>query len=413
MSTLMRPLALVVLLTVVFAPAPAQAQGWKDRLKQKVKARVDKRADQAAEQGLDKTEATIQCAVTDQACLDRAKAAGQPVELERPAAGGSGPGAASEAAVGSGAWVNYDFVPGEQTLFYEDYAADEVGNFPKRLEFQAGNLEVVAWQGGRYLRSTAGGEFAIPLPEVLPSRFTLELEVYHGARRNAWGNVTIRFVEHPTPQTAVVDVNWTRGGLRAAGLEAMGDVGQEKFANRFVPIRIMADGKYVKVYMGDQRVANVPNAELGRSHKIWVRVPASDESPAYVGAIRVAAGGKKLYEALAARGRVATHGILFATGSAEIRGESTPTLQEIGAMLQAHPELKLLIEGHTDNTGSAEANQGLSEQRAAAVKAYLVKAFGIDPARLAAKGFGASKPVASNDTPEGRQQNRRVELVRQ
>ncbi len=303
MPTLMRPLALVVLLTVVFAPAPAQAQGWKDRLKQKVKARVDKRADQAAEQGLDKTEATIQCAVTDQACLDRAKAAGQPVELERPAAGGSGPGAASEAAVGSGAWVNYDFVPGERTLFYEDYAADEVGNFPKRLEFQAGNLEVVAWQGGRYLRSTAGGEFAIPLPEVLPSRFTLELEVYHGARRNAWGNVTIRFVEHPTPQTAVVDVNWTRGGLRAAGLEAMGDVGQEKFANRFVPIRIMADGKYVKVYMGDQRVANVPNAELGRSRKIWVRVPASDESPAYVGAIRVAAGGKKLYEALAARGR--------------------------------------------------------------------------------------------------------------
>lgn len=81
-------------------------------------------------------------------------------------------------------------------------------------------------------------------------------------------------------------------------------------------------------------------------------------------------------------------------------------------MLKAHPDLKLLIEGHTDNTGSAEINQSLSEKRAEAVKAYLVSTFGIDASRLEAKGFGASKPVASNDTPEGRQQNRRVELVR-
>jgi len=81
-------------------------------------------------------------------------------------------------------------------------------------------------------------------------------------------------------------------------------------------------------------------------------------------------------------------------------------------MLAAHAELALTIEGHTDNTGSAAANQTLSEQRAAAVKQYLVAHYGVDAARLDAKGFGASKPVASNDTPEGRQQNRRVELVK-
>ena len=116
--------------------------------------------------------------------------------------------------------------------------------------------------------------------------------------------------------------------------------------------------------------------------------------------------------ALATSGRVATHGILFATGSATIAPESTPTLKEIGEMLKAHPELKLVIEGHTDNVGNAAANQTLSEQRAAAVKQYLVSTYGIPAARLQAKGYGASKPVASNDTPEGRQQNRRVELVK-
>ena len=81
-------------------------------------------------------------------------------------------------------------------------------------------------------------------------------------------------------------------------------------------------------------------------------------------------------------------------------------------MLKAHPDLKLTIEGHTDNVGDAAANQTLSEQRAAAVAQYLETTYQIDASRLATKGYGATKPVASNDTPEGRQQNRRVELVK-
>ena len=81
-------------------------------------------------------------------------------------------------------------------------------------------------------------------------------------------------------------------------------------------------------------------------------------------------------------------------------------------MLKEHPELKLMIEGHTDDVGAAATNQSLSEKRAEAVRKYLVDTYGVDMARLQAKGFGASKPVSGNDTPEGRQQNRRVELVK-
>src|SRR5436190_607492 len=80
------------------------------------------------------------------------------------------PGApVASAKPGEGAWANYDFVPGERVLFFEDFTKDTVGDFPRRLEFKRGNLEVVDWQGGRYLRTTVGnGEFYIPLPEVLP-----------------------------------------------------------------------------------------------------------------------------------------------------------------------------------------------------------------------------------------------------
>ena len=348
----------------------ADAQGWKDRLKKKVEQRVDQRTDQAAEKGLDKAEQVITCEITDKACADKARAEGKQVKIAD-ASSGSADAAAAPASAGDGVWLNYDFKPGDRVLFYDDYAADEVGNFPRRLELVEGNMEVAEWRGGRYLRSTGLGEIAIPLPETLPERFTVEMDVYNGARRNAWGEVTVRFVQRPGSENAVVKENWTRSGVLGTGQNALTDVGQEKFNDRIVPLRIMVDGSYIKVYMDEKRVANLPNVQLGRANKIWVSIPGSDESPAYVGAIRVAAGGKKLYDALSTSGRVATHGILFDTGSDHIRGESTPTLKEITAMLTEHPDLSLTIEGHTDNVGDAQANLALSAKRADAVKAYL------------------------------------------
>ena len=81
-------------------------------------------------------------------------------------------------------------------------------------------------------------------------------------------------------------------------------------------------------------------------------------------------------------------------------------------MLKAKPDWNITIEGHTDSTSSPEHNQQLSERRAASVKSYLQSA-GIDPSRLKTAGYGATKPVTSNDTELGRAQNRRVELIRQ
>jgi outer membrane protein OmpA-like peptidoglycan-associated protein len=396
-----------------FAPS-ADAQGWKDRLKQKVKQRVDQRADQATDKGLDKAEQSITCGVADKACADKARADGKQVKVVGQADDAAATAATADApaAPGEGEWLNYDFKPGERVLFYDDFSADNVGDFPRRLELVDGNMEIAEWRGGRYLRSSSSrGEIVIPLPETLPERFTLEMDVYNGARWNAWGEVTVRFVEERKADTPLLKENWTRTGILVGSRHIETEVGQDKFKDKFVPLRLMVDGKYAKVYMGDKRVANVPNVELGRANKIWVEIPGSDESPAYVGNIRIAAGGKKLYDALSASGRVATHGILFDTGSDNIRAESTPTLKEMVAMLTEHPDLSLTIEGHTDNVGDAQANTTLSAKRADAVKAYLVSK-GVGADRLTTKGLGASKPAAPNATAEGRQQNRRVELVK-
>src|SRR5690606_3335252 len=99
--------------------------------------------------------------------------------------------------------------------------------------------------------------------------------------------------------------------------------------------------------------------------------------------------------------------IRFAFNSATILPESEPTLGELAALLRRHQEvITLSIEGHTDSTGDERFNIRLSERRAAAVLAWLVRE-GIEPARLTSAGHGPTRPVADNATPEGRERNRR------
>lgn len=92
------------------------------------------------------------------------------------------------------------------------------------------------------------------------------------------------------------------------------------------PIRVMVDGMYVKVYVGTKRVANMPNANLGRSNTIRFNFDDVRSKPVYVADIRIAAGGRSLYQALEETGRVAIHDIHFATGKADILPESSETI---------------------------------------------------------------------------------------
>lgn len=110
-------------------------------------------------------------------------------------------------------------------------------------------------------------------------------------------------------------------------------------------------------------------------------------------------------------GHVAVYGIHFDRGKASILPDSEPILEQIKTLLDQRPDLKLRVEGHTDNVGARPANQKLSEQRAAAVVSWLTQ-HGVDSSRLKAEGFADTKPVGDNSTEDGRAQNRRVELVK-
>ena len=103
--------------------------------------------------------------------------------------------------------------------------------------------------------------------------------------------------------------------------------------------------------------------------------------------------------------------IFFATGSDTIEERSFPLLDNIAKVMTVHPEIvHVRVEGHTDNTGEAAFNMDLSKKRAAAVVGYL-KTHGIGEERVSAQGFGSEKPIADNETPEGKAANRRVEFT--
>ena len=122
-------------------------------------------------------------------------------------------------------------------------------------------------------------------------------------------------------------------------------------------------------------------------------------------------GTSALEKAIAQTGSAAIYGIHFDTDSAKLRSDSTAALEAVLGLINNHPGSRWTIAGHTDNKGNSAHNDVLSQNRAAAVIAWLV-GHSVDPSRLAPKGFGASRPVADNATANGRALNRRVEIVK-
>ena len=152
----------------------------------------------------------------------------------------------------------------------------------------------------------------------------------------------------------------------------------------------------------DQALARAKSADEGRD--------LSDKLAAEVR--RLQAQVAELQAAETERGWILTLGgdLLFDPGNATIKAGGRRALANLARLMREHPERKIVVEGFTDDRGSATANQRLSERRAQAVRDVLVKD-GIDPERIDARGFGATYPVASNGDPGGRQLNRRVEIV--
>ncbi len=313
--------------------------------------------------------------------------------------------------------VKSDFVPGDKVLLYDDFS-DMVGNEPPpHWKVRGGTAELRTGGGVRQITMTAQQMTLTPNVRDLPANFTMEADVVlKGNSARTWWRLVDKSGEN------VMHVVTTAGDDEMS-LQIY--TGNEDLASQFVPMdfskplkqALWVQNGRIRFYINGRRLMDVNQIELPALDRIEVDVDApGDADPSgYVGIqfFRFAEASPDFSQVIAASGRYVTRGILFDTDSDQIRPESGPVIRMIAKGLETNPALKLRIEGHTDSVGGAEHNLGLSKRRAEAVKAVLVSQFRIDPARLTTDGMGAAKPVDSNDTPQGRAQNRRVEFVKQ
>jgi len=321
-------------------------------------------------------------------------------------------------------WDNYDFVPGSRILFYTDFSEDKVGNFARGVKYVSGPAEVVERDGIKVLRATGDATFLVPLGKKLPQKFTLEIDAIAPMAGALTRAVQFEGGAKWVANEQSAAVSWNprgafyegSGGNISSSASELPAAMQAQVTGNVAHLRVLMDSGYFKMYVNEKRLYNIPEFAFRRDSVIRIALSGTeaDGQAVFLTSIRVAESETDvLYDALAAKGRWATQGILFATGKAELQPESRPVLKEIASTLKAHGDLKILIEGHTDNVGAAASNLALSDARAAAVKAALVADFGVGADRITTKGFGDTKPAAPNTTAAGRAQNRRVEVVKQ
>lgn len=317
---------------------------------------------------------------------------------------------AQDSAAGEGAWRNYDFVPGSRVVKVISFDEAAVGRFPsEQVRFGRGALEVVEFEGRRWLESKAASMLRIDLPETLGREFSLEFTL-RIPTNNIGARVYFRAQDRGRSAADEDYLDLTaRAGIARGGREVSGTEIRE-VVKKFVPVKFQVTGEYAILYVGTDRVAMLPAAMFPRSSTIELQLGGNPRFPVYVGDFVVSVGLDDLGAALAAGRPYTTRGILFDIGSDRLRPESTRTLTTIVEALTKAASVRVVIEGHTDSTGEADDNLRLSSRRATAVVEYLVN-HGIDRGRLVPVGKGESEPIVLNDSPEHRQTNRRVVIV--
>jgi OOP family OmpA-OmpF porin len=331
-----------------------------------------------------------------------------------PAEGTAKP-ASGEVAEDMTLYTKYDFVPGNKVIFYDDMKGEEEGEFPSRWNLDRGVYEVVRLGKEYWIMCTNEGLIRPKTPVApLPPMYTVELEFYDNGPKLSGNCFDIYWVDSDGQRIGVFEEYSGGTVLVIRGNHLANKILNQKLTKGVHTMRIMATKSSIKCYVDEVRVANVPKMENFNPVGFCLgQRPYNDpKNPTLFRGFRFAEGGKSMREQLDETGKIVTHGILFDVNSAKIKGESYKTLKDIGQLLQDDPQLRLSIEGHTDSDGSDEHNATLSQNRANSVRDYLISTYNIDAGRLEAKGWGESNPIDNNDTPEGKANNRRVELVK-
>jgi OOP family OmpA-OmpF porin len=309
-----------------------------------------------------------------------------------------------------------DFVPGEKTIFFDDFTDMTAGDPPLHFKSRGAAPELRAAGELRQLTVVQNGTL-YPNLTALPANFTYEADVKFDVPQ---GIARIFLVLYSKEREAAAWSTFVRSNAvditvsrKLPKYEELGRTPVKLSIAQPVKMALWIQNGRLRIFMNGDKLIDVNQVDLPPIDKVEIRTDISGTGPS-VGfrSVRFAESTADFSQAIAS-GRYITHGILFDTDSDRLKPESASVVQAIAKGLTANADLKLVIEGHTDSAGNAAHNLDLSKRRAEAVKTVLVSQFNVDASRLTTSGLGATKPLDSNDTPQGRAQNRRVELVKQ
>lgn len=334
-------------------------------------------------------------------------------------------------------YSKYDFVPGEKVLVYEDFSQDAIGDFPDKWNTNSsGEVVTVSGEPKHWLMLNKKGLFMPEYINNLPDNSTLEFDMMSAGASNSNPPLQLLLSTGGTAKDALkMDIDKRsgvnigiqpiprdKGGLAHIYTYDDGETiidNQVEFKNNEgikIKVSVWRQKQRLRIYLNEEKVFDLPRAFPANKiynmamFELWG--DCDNDNKYLISNIKLAAGEPDTRNKLMNEGKFSTTGILFDVNSANIKPESYGSIKDIAGVLQDNSAVHVKIIGHTDNDGDAAMNLALSKKRAEAVKSYLVTAFSIDALRLETDGKGASEPAASNNTSEGKAQNRRVEFIK-
>lgn len=405
----------------------ADAQSWLNKLgktaenaaKRVVENRVEEKADEAANKAMDKAEDSVKKRKKGDQTKPEENSGGvdQDEKQQRP----------KQALKGT---TQYDFVPGDRILFFEDFSQDAIGDFPALwTSNSSGEVKTVNIAPGRWFHMNGKDAVYCYTRKIdFPDNFIVEFDIIPDAEYQYGIRFTLYQDRTDDPKELNDDLYPGTSGLHVTpkydGWETLGYRETDDWITGEASINpvireennhviIWVQKRRVRIYHQGAKVIDLPTNTYPDTRFNRIRFSGWDRySTPYITNLKITTASPDTRSKLITEGKLITYGITFDVNKADVKPESYGTLKSIADVLTENASVKVKIVGHTDSDGDDAKNLDLSKRRAESVKNELARNFGIDASRMETAGEGEAKPVAKNDTPANKAMNRRVELLK-
>jgi len=328
--------------------------------------------------------------------------------------------------------TQYDFVPGDKILWFEDFSQDAIGDFPALWTSNgSGEVKTVNIASGKWFH--LNGEDAVYCYSKnisFPDNFIIEFDIIPDEEYQDGIRLTLYEEDPDDPKEINDDLYPGKSGLHfqigkerwdtkgytnnPEGEWIEGQSEKNPVATEQVNhVIIWIQKRRVRIYHRGAKTLDVPtNIYAHTKFNKFLFSGWDSNSWPMVTNLKITTASPDTRSKLITEGRLTTYGITFDVNKANIRPESYGTLNDISIVFRENPSVNVKIIGHTDSDGDDALNLDLSKRRAESVRSELSSVFGVDASRMQTEGAGESKPVAPNDTPANKAMNRRVEFIK-